>query len=71
MGYGRTLLIFGFQPAFMGIFSYFIFDQSLRVGDLIGVVFCIFCLVILSIESRVEGKQFSLKFISIALLGIF
>ena len=71
MGPGRTLLIFGFQPAFIGIFSYFIFDQSLRVGDLIGVVFCIFCLVILSIESRVEGKQFSLKFISIALLGIF
>ena len=41
MGPGRTLLIFGFQPAFLGVLGYFFLGQSLKVGHLVGIVFCI------------------------------
>ena len=70
MGPGRTLLIFGFQPAFLGILGYIFLKQSLRTGDLIGILFCILCLIILSAESRKKNLKFSFKYILIALTGI-
>ena len=70
MGPGRTLLIFGFQPAFLGLLGYFFLNQSLNSGDLIGILFCVLCLVILSVESRKKNLKFSLKYILIAITGI-
>lgn len=71
MGPGRTLLIFGFQPAFLGILGYAFLGQSLKIGHLVGIVFCILCLAILSVESRKKNKEFSLKYIAVAMCGIF
>ena len=71
MGPGRTLLIFGFQPAFLGILGYIFLGQSLKAGHLVGILFCVLCLAILSVESRKANKEFSLKYIGIAMCGIF
>ena len=71
MGPGRTLLIFGFQPAFLGILGYFFLGQSLQKGHLVGILFCILCLIILSIESRKTNMVFSLKYVFVAMSGIF
>ncbi len=51
MGPGRTMLLFGFQPLIVGTLSYFAFGQTVDVHKLWAILFFIFCVVIISLES--------------------
>ncbi len=56
MGPGRTMMLFGLQPFFIGALSYFVFGQTLDPRKAYAVGFFMVCLFIFSLESfRKEG----------------
>ena len=71
MGPGRTLMIFGFQPLLIGIFSNIFLGQELRVEQIIGVFFCVACILILGRESDSKrGEDWVINGIVLAFAGI-
>jgi len=71
IGPGRTLVLFGFQPIILGILGYLVLNQNLEKGKLIGVFFCIACVLVLSIEGRKTTGSWQFKGILFAFLGMF
>ena len=71
IGPGRTLVLFGFQPVILGILGYLVLNQKLEQGKLIGVFFCIACVLVLSIEGRKSTGSWQFKGILFAFLGMF
>ena len=70
IGSGRTLVLFGFQPIILGILSYFILGQQLGQGKIIGIFFCITCVLILSFEGKKITGRWALKGILFAFIGM-
>lgn len=57
MGAARTLILYGFQPLFLGVAARFLFQQDLSWLRLLAVIFFIACLFIFSFERyRQEGR---------------
>lgn len=50
IGPARTLMLFGFHPVFLGIASYFLFQQSFDTHRLVALIFLLGCLFIFSWE---------------------
>lgn len=71
LGSGRVLMIFGFQPLILGIAGYYLFDQPFDWHRLIAVLFFILCLVCFSLESFKEQKNWQIRGITFALIGVF
>lgn len=70
LGSGRVLMIFGFQPLFLGIASVFIFQESFSLNRLIAIFFLILCLLCFSLESVRQKGHWDFKGIMFALIGI-
>lgn len=70
LGPGRTLMLFGFQPIFLGIMSKFLFNQDIALSKLISILFFIGCLLCISIESFKKDKSFGIQGMLIAFTGV-
>ena len=70
MGAGRTLMLFAFQPLIMGGAGYYLFDQQIDFYRFLAIFFFILCVLIFSVESFKEKKDWGLKGISFAMLGM-
>ena len=70
IGSGRTLVLFGFQPIILGGLSYLLLGQSLGEGKFIGILFCIACVVVLSLEGKKTTGSWEVKGILFAFFGM-
>ena len=70
IGSGRTLVLFGFQPIILGALGYFILGQELGQGKLIGIFFCIACVLVLSLEGKKTTGRWQVKGILFAFIGM-
>jgi drug/metabolite transporter (DMT)-like permease len=70
IGPGRTMVIFGFHPIIVGIFSYFVFAQEVETHKLWGIFFFIICLLIFSLESFRATRQWKLNGLMFAFAGM-
>lgn len=70
MGAARTLILFGFQPLFIGIASWYFFDQEISPLKFISILFFIGCLWTLSFEKYKEVGQWEIIGLVAALLGV-
>ncbi len=70
LGPGRTLMLFGFQPIFLGIMGKIFFDQDVDSSKLIAIIFFIGCLFTLSLESFRKDKSWGFLGMSFALTGM-
>lgn len=71
LGSGRVLMLFGFQPFFLGAFSFFLFGQTFPLQRLIAVLFLIGCLLTFAFESFRQKGHWDLPGLSFAFIGIF
>lgn len=71
IGPSRTMVIFGFQPLFMGLFAFFLFDQELSSKRLAAVIFLMGCLFCFCYENFKKEKSWGLKGILFAFVGVF
>jgi drug/metabolite transporter (DMT)-like permease len=70
MGPGRTMMIFAFQPVFIGILSYFLFQQDLDSKKLISIIFFIICIFIFALEGYKKSGKWHLAPFLFALAGM-
>lgn len=70
IGPARTLIIFSFQPIFLGVFSYFLFDQTVDPKKGIAIFFMIACLFIMSYEKFRADGHWELKGPLFAAIGV-
>jgi drug/metabolite transporter (DMT)-like permease len=70
LGPGRTLMLFGFQPIFLGFMGKFLFDQDMDSSKFFAILFFILCLFTLSFESFKKEKTWGLVGMGFALLGM-
>jgi drug/metabolite transporter (DMT)-like permease len=70
LGSGRTLMVFGFQPIFLGIASKYLFGQTFEPLRLLAVIFLILCLFSFSFESFKAKGHWEVKGILFALIGV-
>jgi drug/metabolite transporter (DMT)-like permease len=71
IGPGRTMILFSFQPVIVGIFSYFLFGQTLDASKLWAIIFFILCLYIFALETLKAQGRWELKGLIFAFLGMF
>lgn len=70
IGAARTLMLFGFQPVFIGTASSILFGQGIEPIRLIAIVFFILCLFILSFERYKQEGRWEILGLSLALAGV-
>jgi drug/metabolite transporter (DMT)-like permease len=70
IGPGRTMVIFGFHPVIVGLFSYALLGQELDPQKLWGIIFFIICLFIFSIESFKANGKWKVEGLIYAFLGM-
>lgn len=70
IGPGRTMVIFGFHPIIVGIFSYLLLAQEMETQKLWGIIFFIICLFIFSIESFKQNGEWKVQGLVYAFLGM-
>ncbi len=71
LGSGRVLMLFGFQPFILGLFSYLLFNQEFPLYRLFAVILLLGCLFSFALESfRTKGHWDQQGFVY-AFIGIF
>lgn len=70
LGPGRTLMLFGFQPIFLSLMGYLIFEQSIDPSKFISIIFFVCCLFTLSLESFRKDKHWGVRGMLLALTGV-
>jgi len=70
LGAARTLMLYGFQPLFIGVAAHFLFGQSLNPYKFIAVLFMIACLFTMSLEHYRVHKKWAISGLIIALTGV-
>jgi drug/metabolite transporter (DMT)-like permease len=70
IGPGRTLILFGFQPLFVGISSWYFLGQSLSVYRFVAILFFAFCLFLFSLEKFKSDGRWEIVGLLAALLGV-
>lgn len=70
LGVARTLILFGFQPLFVGIAASFLFGQALDPRRFLAVIFLIACLATFSLERYKKEKRWDFKGLWHALAGV-
>lgn len=70
MGAARTLILFGFQPLFLGIASWYFFGQEVSPQKFVAIIFFIGCLWTFSFEKYKEVGQWEIIGLVAALLGV-
>lgn len=70
MGPGRTMMLFSFQPLFVGVVSYFVFNQTIDPKKFISIIFFIICILIFSLETFRKEGHWNIKNTVFAFLGM-
>ncbi len=70
LGAARTLMVFGFQPLFLGIAASLFFSQKFEPRSLIAVIFLIACLVTFALERFRPERVWGLSGLLFALVGV-
>lgn len=71
LGPSRTLVLYSFQPIFLGIYGYLFLSQSLSIPQTIAILCMIGCVCTFLLErNRKTGKWHAMSFLA-AFLGIF
>lgn len=71
LGAARTLMLFGFQPLFIGGASFFLFNQNFTASKLLALLFLIGCIGSLSIEKYKEVGHWESRGFGLAIAAIF
>lgn len=71
IGPARTLVLFGFQPFFVGGFSYFVWNEVVYPIQLVAILFFVLCLVLFSVERFKKTKSWEFEGLILALVGVF
>jgi len=70
MGAARTLVLYGFQPLFLGVASYYLFHQDFNGYRLVAILFFMICLFLFSLEKFKEHGHWEVVGLIAALLGV-
>jgi len=70
LGPGRSLVLFGFQPLFIGITAYYLFGQTMTLMQLVSIFFLLACLFVFSLENKRMYKSWGIKGLAFALIAI-
>jgi drug/metabolite transporter (DMT)-like permease len=70
LGAGRSLTLYGFQPLFLAIAGYYFFSQEVHREQFLAIFFLIGCLVVFSLESKKLNKEWGLKGLAFAMIGV-
>lgn len=70
IGVARTLILFGFQPLFIGVGSWYFFSQSITPVKFVSVLFFVGCLWTFSFEKYKEGGHWEVFGLAAALIGV-
>ncbi|MCB0349299.1 MAG: DMT family transporter [Bdellovibrionales bacterium] len=70
LGPGRSLLLYGFQPLFLALAGYYLFQQSMATTQYIAILLLLGCLLAFSLESKKVTKTWGVKGLSFALVGV-
>jgi drug/metabolite transporter (DMT)-like permease len=70
MGAARTLILYGFQPFFIGALSYFFFGQELAGQRMVAVFFFVGCLFTFSLEKYRQAGHWEIPGLVAALVGV-
>jgi drug/metabolite transporter (DMT)-like permease len=70
IGPGRTMVIFGFHPIIVGLFSFALLGQEIETQKFWGIIFFIICLFIFSLESFRTNRKWKVKGLIYAFLGM-
>lgn len=70
MGAGRTLVLFGFEPLFLGVASWYLFHQDFSMYRLISILFFLLCLFLFSLEKYKERGHWEIIGLLAALIGV-
>ena len=71
MGPGRTLLLFAFQPLFIGVMAYYLLGQKTELKNIWAISLFILCIFTFSLESFKKKGHWEIKGIILALSAIF
>ncbi len=71
MGPGRTLMLYAFQPLFIGVMAYYLLGQQTEVHNVWAILFFILCLFTFSFEAFKKKGHWEIKGIALALTAIF
>lgn len=70
MGAARTLILYGFQPFYIGITAHFLFGQEFGGSRLLAILFFVGCLFTFSLEKFREAGHWELPGLLAALVGV-
>lgn len=70
MGAARTMILYGFQPFFIGAAAQFLFGQQLSAMRSLAILFFVGCLFSFSLEKYREAGHWELPGLISALLGV-
>jgi drug/metabolite transporter (DMT)-like permease len=69
IGPGRTMMLWGFQPLFLGFGGYLFFDQAITWERLFALVFFFACLFVISHEKYKQQGHWEIRGLLFALIG--
>lgn len=70
LGSARTLVLFGFQPLLIGLFSKFYLHQDFGPMRLLSMGLMMSCLVVFSLESKKQSGSWGLKGLGIGFIAV-
>jgi drug/metabolite transporter (DMT)-like permease len=70
LGSGRVLMIFGFQPLFLGFVASHLFNQEFSLVNFVAIIFLILCLFSFSLESYKTKGHWDIRGFTYALIGV-
>lgn len=71
IGSARTMVLWGFQPVFVGVGAYFLFGETFDMRRLFAVILLISCLLTFSFEGFKQHGKWEFRGLIFALTGIF
>ena len=70
IGSARTILLFSFQPIFLGFAGWMLFNEEVSFRQLIAIIFLIGCLVSFALEKRKESGHWHLQGLLFAVVAV-
>ncbi|MCB0341633.1 MAG: DMT family transporter [Pseudobdellovibrionaceae bacterium] len=70
LGVTRSLVLFGFQPVFLGFFGYLWLGQEMDASKLVAIVFLLGCLFLFSLENFKKTARWEIKGLLFALVAV-
>lgn len=70
IGPGRTLILFGFEPFFVGSFSYIFWGEQIHSIQFVAIIFFVMCLFLFGLEQFKKSGTWEVRGLCYALLGV-